>query len=474
MSDDETTPTPSIPTPPPTPWWAAQAPAPEPTAEPAPRTEAPPVRRAEGPTDDIGVTAPWGASALGAPTYAAPPPPPASAPPSRHHSNKLVALVAIAALAGGLAIGRASGSVFDGRTSTFRGDTPTNGGFDAGIGTTPLNNDANTNGNGNAGSSDASSATTDVAKAVVNINITTASGQAAGTGMIITSSGEVLTNNHVIKGAEKISVELSDGSDRSAQVLGYSVSEDVALIKIDGVSGLPTISASTASASVGSAVVAMGNALGKGGAPSIVKGTITAVDQTITASDQGGGDAETLDNLIQTDAPIQPGDSGGPLADTNGRVVGMDTAASTGNGFRNWGNSSGTSEAYAIPIQDALTIAKQIEKGQASDTVHIGARAILGVQLASSASGNGFGLGDGSSNNGAVVGDVQSDGPAARAGITGGDTITKIDDTNVSSADELAQAMSPYRPGDKVSVTWTDSSGSSRTATVQLVEGPPA
>lgn len=399
---------------------------------------------------------------------AAPGAPPEPSPPARRSpSNKIVALVAAVALAGGLLVGRA-GTALVGRTTAYTPTTaPWNGAFGA-VDTTPPSNGATSGTTSGSVAGDTNTASSKVAPAVVNINTVTASGAAAGTGMIITSSGEVLTNNHVINGATKISVELSDGSRRSASVLGYDVTDDVALLKLDGVSGLPTISASTATVSVGSAVVALGNALGKGGAPTVVTGSVTAVNQTITASDQGGANAETLSNLIKTDAPIQPGDSGGPLADTNGNVIGMDTAAAAGNGFARF-DLNVSAEAYAIPIQDALTIARQIERGEASAKVHIGPRGILGVQLP----GPGFGFGGGSAN-GAVVGAVQPGGPAASAGIVAGDTITAIDGTAVTSADDLANRLGRFGPGDKVSVTWTDGGGASRTATVSLAEGPPA
>ena len=387
----------------------------------------------------------------------------------RHTSNKVIALVAAVALGGGLLVGRA-GSSFVGRTTAYRPTTvPWNGALGSSA-TTPPNNGASTGSGSASGTGDANSAARRVVPAVVNINTVTSAGSAAGTGMIITSSGEVLTNNHVIRGATQISVETSDGSRRSASVLGYDVTDDVALLKLDGVSGLPTISVSTATVSVGSPVVALGNALGKGGAPTVVTGSVTAVKQTITASDEGGANTATLSNLIQTDAPIQPGDSGGPLADTNGNVIGMDTAAAVGNGFARFDLNT-SAEGYAIPIQAALAIAKQIERGQASGKVHIGPRGILGVQL--QASGSGFGSGGGSVN-GTVVGGLQPGGPADRAGIVAGDTITALDGTTVTSGDDLANRLGPFGPGDKVSVTWVDGDGGPHSATVALVEGPPA
>jgi S1-C subfamily serine protease len=222
----------------------------------------------------------------------------------------------------------------------------------------------------------------------------------------------------------------------------------------------------------------MGNALGKGGSPTVVTGSITGLHQTITASDDSGANAETLHDLIQTDAPIQPGDSGGPLVDQNGKVIGMDSAASTSQGFGFQQSSS--SEGYAIPIENALRIARQIADGNESDTVHVGDRGILGVELQSSDASNGFGFGSGNDNsnsgssNGATIAGVASGSPADKAGLAQGDTITKVGDTTINSTSDLSNAMDNHHPGDHVSVSWTDSNGNSHTANVTLEAGPPA
>jgi S1-C subfamily serine protease len=230
----------------------------------------------------------------------------------------------------------------------------------------------------------------------------------------------------------------------------------------------------------------MGNAGGKGGDPTVVSGSVTATGQQITASDQDGSRAETLTNLLQIDANIQPGDSGGPLVDANGDVVGMNAAASSGNGGFGFGGQS-ANEGYAIPIEDALAIAKKIQSGEGGDTIHVGAHAaIIGVQVMDDGTSNGYGDpfgGNGdfggpaargsSSGNGAYVQDVQSGSGADDAGITQGSTITRVDGDDVTSASQLTHLMVPYQPGDKVKVEWTDSSGQSHTATVELGSGPP-
>ncbi len=181
-----------------------------------------------------------------------------------------------------------------------------------------------------------------------------------------------------------------------------------------------------------------------------------ALNQTITAGDENGGNAETLTGTIQHDAPIQPGDSGGPLVNADGKVVGVNSAASTNSGFGFRGSSSTATEGFAITIDKAMSIVEQIESGDGTDTIHVGARGILGVSIQSDTT---FGGRTGGSGSGAVVGDVQSGSPAADAGIEAGDTIVGIGNTAVGSASELKSALINAHPGDKVSITWVDGIG---------------
>jgi S1-C subfamily serine protease len=308
-----------------------------------------------------------------------------------------------------------------------------------------------------------STTATKVDAAVVDITTTLeGGGEAAGTGMVISSSGLVLTNNHVIADATSIEVDIGGtGNTHTAKVVGYDVADDVAVIKIQGVSGLQTIErASSTELSVGDEIVAIGNALGQGGTPAAASGTVTALDQTITASDDDGTGSETLHDLIQINAAIQPGDSGGPLVDGNGRVVGMDTAAAVGSG--RFGFTSETSTVgYAIPIERAMTIAEQIISGDGGTDIHLGSsRAVLGVDISSTA--------------GVVVQGVQSGSAADSAGIQTGDTITAIDGHTVSSASDLTDALARYSPKDQVRVDWTDTTGVAHHATVELGSGAPA
>jgi S1-C subfamily serine protease len=292
----------------------------------------------------------------------------------------------------------------------------------------------------------------------INTKLSYQSAAAAGTGMVLTSSGEILTNNHVVSGATTISVTIpSTGRTYSATVVGTDPTEDVAVLQLQGASGLKTIPLGDSSTvKAGDSVVAMGNAGGVGGAPSVVTGTVRAIGQTITASDVGGANAETLNGLIETNAPIAPGDSGGPLANASGQVVGMDTAASSARRF-----NAGATVSFAIPINHALSIAKQITAGQASATVHIGLPAFLGIALSGNATGSG-----------AVITGVASGTPAEAAGLTAGDTITAVNGTSVTSAESLTTVMRTHRPGDKVTVTWTDQAGAGHSAKVTLGTGP--
>src|SRR5215831_7652968 len=186
---------------------------------------------------------------------------------------------------------------------------------------------------------------------------------AAGTGIVLTSNGEVLTNNHVINGATSVKVtDIGNGKTYQATVVGYDASHDIAVLQLSGASGLTTTTGDSSTVRVGDSVVGIGNAGGKGGTPSVAAGTVTALNQSITASDEGSSSSERLSGLIETNADIQAGDSGGPLVNSHGQVIGVDTAASSGSGgssdpfggFGDNGSSNSgqqtTTQAFAIPI----------------------------------------------------------------------------------------------------------------------------
>jgi S1-C subfamily serine protease len=297
--------------------------------------------------------------------------------------------------------------------------------------------------------------------------------------MVVTSSGEILTNNHVIDGATSIKVtDIGNGRTYTASVVGYDKTDDVAVLQLQGASGLTTVSFGNSSdVATGAAVVALGNAGGKGGTPSVAAGTITALNQAITASDEGSGNSENLTGMLETNADIQPGDSGGSLVNVYGQVIGMDTAASSSSEMSSpFGQSSGSSssqsetQGFAIPINKALSIASEIEAGDASSTVHIGATGFLGVEVGSS--GDSFFPGGEQDGSGVTVEGTLSGSPAAQAGLSEGDTIEAINGQAVSSSSAIQSVIGQDHPGDKVSVTWTDQSGQSHTSTIALANGP--
>jgi S1-C subfamily serine protease len=300
----------------------------------------------------------------------------------------------------------------------------------------------------------------------------------AGTGIVVSANGEVLTNNHVIEGATSTKVtDIGNGQTYTATVVGYDATQDVAVLQVRAASGLTTASlGNSATVQTGNSVTALGNAEGKGGTPSVATGTVTALNQSITASDELSGASEQLTGLIETDAPIQPGDSGGPLVNVYGQVIGMDTAASSSYQFQSQSSQSGpsTEQAYSIPIDEALSIGKQIQSGTTTSDIHIGATAFLGLEIAVSDNGTGGSFGGFGGTSGVTILGTLSGSPAANAGLTEGDTITAIGGQSVSTAEEIAQKLVKYHPGNSISISWLDTSGQSHTATLTLTSGPAA
>ena len=296
---------------------------------------------------------------------------------------------------------------------------------------------------------------------IVDINTTLGyqSGSAAGTGMLLTSAGEVLTNNHVIRGATAIKVVIpSTKKTYTATVVGYSVTNDVAVLRLQNASSLKTVTTGNSSTvKVGQKVTALGNAGGVGGKPIAAAGKITGIGQSITATDDNGI-SERLTGLLQTDAALQPGDSGGPLLNAGGKVIGMDTAASVGFRFQAAG------DGYAIPISKALSFAKLIAAGRSSATVHIGTTPFLGVSLTS----------QGDTPSGVSVASVVPNGPAAQAGIAEGDVITALNGKAINSFADLSNALLRYPAGTTVTLSVASgASGLPTSVSVKTVAGPP-
>jgi S1-C subfamily serine protease len=422
---------------------------------------------------------------------------PVPEPPRRHRSRHALGLTATAVVAAALGAGAAIGLA---------------GGSGGGVGA--------------AAASKTELSTQQIANRIdpglVDVTSTLGYAQetAKGTGIVLTANGEILTNNHVINGATSVSVtDIGNGKTYKATVVGYDDSKDVAVLQLTGASGLTVASIGDSSTvGVGNSVVALGNAEGLDGTPSVAPGSVTALNQSITATDEGSGVSEQLTGLIETNAGIQPGDSGGPLVNSHGQVVGMDTAAMTnysfgggngapvqgggfggsGGGFGGFGgsgsgsgssgssgssgasgssgsSSSGTTtQGYAIPIDTALSIvpidtalsiAKQIEAGDGSSTVHIGPTAFMGVEIAPAT---------GQTSSGVELAGAQQGTPAAQAGLTEGDVITALNGTAVTSGTQISEALVPLHPGNKLSVTWIGTSGQSHTTTLTLGTGPSA
>jgi S1-C subfamily serine protease len=316
---------------------------------------------------------------------------------------------------------------------------------------------------GTGGSLNTDAIAAKVDPAIVDINTVVGSGQAAGTGEIITSTGEILTNNHVVDRSTSIQVTIAGRSQTfTAHVIGVDPSADIALIQIDGsVSGLPTVSfASSSSVKVGDPIVAIGNALGQGGTPDVSQGSITALDQTITAS-EGGSKSEQLTGMLQSDATIYPGDSGGPIVNSSGQVVGMITAGDV-QGFR----SSASTVNYAIPSDTLLSVVNQIRSGQASSEIIYGQTGYIGVSVQNIDANIAAQL-NLNVSSGALVQGVVSSAPAASAGITRYSVITSVAGTSIANIDDLGSALLAHKPGDRVSITWVNQSGI-HSATVTL------
>lgn len=291
--------------------------------------------------------------------------------------------------------------------------------------------------------------------------------EAAGTGIVLSSDGLVLTNHHVIESATEIQVTIaSTGTAYQAAVVGYDDAQDVALLQLDGASGLETAQLDDDGVTEAEAVTAIGNAEGRGILVA-ADGTVTATDQSITTQGDSG-ESESLSGLIELDAEVVSGDSGGPVIDADGEVIGMTVAASSG---------STDVTGYAIPIDTVTAVVEQIQAGDETSTLHIGENAFLGVEISSSQSTTGGQTGRGRQQStttvqGATVGGVIDGTPAATAGLVAGDVITAVNGTTITSAEELSDDLAQREPGEQVRITYTDTAGTGHTVTVTLIAGP--
>jgi S1-C subfamily serine protease len=444
-----------------------------------------------------------------------------SQPPRRRRTaNALIYLVvaAVAATAGGLTVHALAGNS---TPSASSGQNGIGGNGNNPFGNLGTGNSGNSGNSGSSGSgSGVSSATVQKVQGAVEPGLVVISSDlqyqgdaAAATGMVISKSGLVLTNNHVISGTTGLTATVvSTGQRYKANWLGYDKTGDIAVIQLVGASNMRTVPlGDSGKVKVGDQVVAMGNANGTGQI-STVTGSITGLNRSITASDDGSGSSENLTGMLQTDANIIQGDSGGPISNTSGQVIGMDTAASSDTvGF----NQQDT--GFAIPINRAMTVARQIISGQSSSVVRVGSTGFLGVVVIPGANGqqstqaspqsqlqqqeqnnqqNSLG---GGQFGGAPAGQcLTSDGnagtpnkiapvstgtlilgslcgtPAATAGIGSGDVITSVNGHSVSSPSSLVSILSVLHKGQSVSVTWVTPSDQSVSKSMTLAAAPPA
>jgi putative serine protease PepD len=274
-------------------------------------------------------------------------------------------------------------------------------------------------------------------------------GGAAGTGFVISPDGVIVTNNHVVEGADEIQAVFSDGTRRDAKLLGRNASSDLAVVKVDA-TNLPTIGLGDSNrVQVGDDVVAIGNALALQGGLTVTRGIVSGLHREVRTN--GGG---SLEDVIQTDAAINPGNSGGPLVDSQGRVIGINTAIADPGSAQNVG--------FAIPISNATAIIDQLRQGHQP--------AYLGVSTidADQAKLDGKKV---EAADGAYVQSVASGTPADKAGVRVGDVVTAVDGKDVGSAAALGGVIRQYKPGDQVELR-LERDGESRRVRVTLGEAP--
>jgi S1-C subfamily serine protease len=282
--------------------------------------------------------------------------------------------------------------------------------------------------------------------------------RAAGTGMILTSNGYILTNNHVVEDSTSITVTVeSTGQKYTATVVGTDKTADVAVLKLTGASGLHAVSfAAAEKVAKGQSVYSVGNAEGTGNLVTAT-GTVGAVNQSLTIGSDASNTSESLSGLIQLNSDVVSGDSGGPLFDSSGKVIGMVTAAS---------NGSAQVTGYAINIAQVLKIADAIQAGTSSSEIVQGYPAFAGINIAQA---------DGTTTTtGVPVASTFPNYPAAKAGITTGDSITAVNGIAVTTATQLSAAIQAHKVGDTVNITWLDTAGVSHVSAVTLVAGPAA
>lgn len=295
--------------------------------------------------------------------------------------------------------------------------------------------------------------TADLTRGVVLIQGMTPADAVAGTGMIVSPDGYVLTNYHVVRSTETVTVIIADTGRRiTAEMVGRDATKDVAVLKLPGVKNLPVVTLDTDDVAVGDVVVAAGNANGQGYVTAH-RGNVRALGRSINVKGATEHDPpQRLEGLIETNAPAWPGDSGGPMLDAESEVLGMTTAGSD--------EDEDDRRVYAVPIDEAMAVVRQILAGDESGTVVIGPKAYLGVVVAVD------------DTSAVTVSRVEGNAPAGKAGVRPGDTITAVDGQRVRSRGELSTVLDGIEPGTTVDVEWTTAAGAQRSAPVTVTAAP--
>ena len=383
----------------------------------------------------------WGAPA-GTATQEPPPVDPhptATFPAERPRRGRGVTAVVTAALLAGLVGG---GAGFGGAYALLEHERPT-------ASTPALGSVAASGGTAPASNGTVAGAAAAAAPSTVDIRVLTGQGAAEGSGIILTADGAVLTNNHVVEGAQggRITVTLNDGTEHPATAVGTSPSYDLAVLRMQGVSGLPAATLGrSADLQVGQQVVAIGSPQGLTG--TVTTGIVSALNRTVGV--QGEGGQSVVYNGLQTDAPINQGNSGGPLVNLDGQVIGINSAIATA------GQSTGSiGLGFTIPIDQARRVAQEIlDTGSAT-------KPVLGVQ------GGAESPQQAESGSGATIASVVDGSPAASAGIAAGDVVTKVGDARVQDFPDLVAQIGAQTPGGQVALT-IQRGGQERTVDVTL------
>ena len=394
----------------------------------------------------------------GQPSPSAPATPPATAPPTTRPSDKRSRRVVFAGslVAASLLVGGAAGVGGAAAYTAWHDDSSSSGSESA---ATPTTSKVVNTPSTPAAAGSVQAVAAKVLPSVVKIEVSGAQGAGSGSGIILSSDGRILTNNHVVELAGDggtLRVTFNDGSHADAQVLGTDPLTDTALIQAENVSGLtPATIGKSGDLAVGQGVVAIGSPLGL--EATVTSGIVSALNRPVDVGSDGQGNS-TVYPAIQTDAAINPGNSGGALVDLDGNVVGINASIATA-GQSVGGESGNIGVGFAIPMDEVMPIVDQMAKGETPTHARLG----VSVGVAAGAQGQ-PGL---ESDEGAQIQEVNAGSTAEQAGITKGDVITKVDDHLITDADSLVATIRSYRPGDQVTVTYVRG-GETKTAQLTL------